>query len=103
MVELRRMVLSSALPAPWSAPIRPPQHAINVPSTEKCALDNSHLTRDCAKNAAQHSAAIAPSSSRLRFFEKVESGSSTTKRARGEQPSRGRGGRYGPNAAEPGC
>ena len=45
---------------------------INVPSTEKCSLDNNRLTRGCDSTAARNLAAISPSNSRSRFFEKLE-------------------------------
>jgi hypothetical protein len=46
--------------------------SISVPSTEKCSLDSSRLTRGWASTARRNRAAISPSSSRSRFFEKVE-------------------------------
>ena len=48
------------------------QASISVPSTEKCSVDRSFFTRGCASTAARNFAAISPSSSRSRFFEKVE-------------------------------
>jgi hypothetical protein len=46
--------------------------SISVPSTEKCSLDRSFVTRGCESTAARNFAAMSPSSSRSRFFEKVE-------------------------------
>ena len=48
------------------------QASVSVPSTEKCSLDNSRLTRGCDSTAARNLAAISPSKSRSRFFEKLE-------------------------------
>jgi hypothetical protein len=45
------------------------QASINAPSTEKCSLDISFVTRGCARTVARNLAAIAPSSRRSRFFE----------------------------------
>jgi hypothetical protein len=45
---------------------------ISVPSTEKCSLDNSRLTPGCDSTAVRNLAAISPSSSGSRFFEKLE-------------------------------
>jgi hypothetical protein len=45
---------------------------IKVPSTEKCSLDSSRLTRGCDSTASRNLAAISPSRSRSRFFEKLE-------------------------------
>ena len=44
--------------------------SISVPSTEKCSLERSFFTRGCASTAARNFAAMSPSSSRSRFFEK---------------------------------
>ena len=46
--------------------------SISVPSTEKCSLDSNRLTRGWASTARRNRAAISPSSSRSRIFEKVE-------------------------------
>ena len=46
--------------------------SISVPSTEKCSLDSNRLTRGWASTAVRNLVAISPSSSRSRFFEKVE-------------------------------
>src|SRR5262249_20285933 len=48
------------------------QASISVPSTEKCSLESSRFTRGRARTALRNFAAISPSSSRSRFFEKVE-------------------------------
>lgn len=48
------------------------QASIEVPSTEKCSLDSSFFTQGWASTAARNLAAISPSSSRSRFFEKLE-------------------------------
>src|SRR5229473_2153557 len=48
------------------------QASISVPSTEKCSLDRSLFTRGWASKADRSCAAIAPSRSRSRFFEKTE-------------------------------
>ena len=44
----------------------------SVPSTEKWSLDRRRFTFGCATTAARNFAAISPSSSRSRFFEKLE-------------------------------
>jgi hypothetical protein len=43
-----------------------------MPSTEKCSVDRSFFTRGCESTAARNLAAISPSRSRSRFFEKLE-------------------------------
>jgi hypothetical protein len=48
------------------------QASISVPSTEKCSLDRSFFTRGWASTAPRNFAAISPSRSRSRFFEKTE-------------------------------
>jgi hypothetical protein len=48
------------------------QASISVPSTLKWSLESSRFTRGCASTAARNFAAISPSSSRSRFFEKLE-------------------------------
>jgi hypothetical protein len=45
---------------------------IRLPSTLKGSLDNSRRTRGRSSSVARNSAATSPSSSRSRFFEKVE-------------------------------
>jgi hypothetical protein len=74
--EIGRRVASAVPPASGgslSLKLFIDAHAsISVPSTEKCSLDNSRLTRGWASTAVRNLAAISPSSSRSRFFEKVE-------------------------------
>jgi len=48
------------------------QASTSVPSTLKWSLDSSRFTRGWASIADRKRAATAPSSSRSRFFEKVE-------------------------------
>src|SRR5215831_14484596 len=48
------------------------QASINVPSTEKCSLDNSRLTRGRDNTADRNLAAMSPANNRSRFFEKLE-------------------------------
>src|SRR3954447_5431971 len=48
------------------------QASTGVPSTEKCSLERSLLTRGCARRAAKNAAATSPARSRSRFFENVE-------------------------------